>query len=254
MRMTARRQKVMDPGERFLLLLDYDGTLAPICPRPEQAVLAAGTRTLLCRLSRRHQVVLLSGRDVASLRRLARPGKRVGLVGTHGAEAANLGGFRLLSLGRMRRLRSELSVILKALKAEFGGNPRLQIEAKTVSVALHYRRARVSPWEELDLRKRFRRCVGRTGKGKNWNFQEGKKMIDLRPRGFDKGKAVKTLCQRFPDLRPLVAGDDLTDLAAFRAVGPSGVRVAVGSALRGERCDRWLPSVSAFRRYLLGLV
>ena len=50
-------------GRRLVVLLDYDGTLSPIAPRPEDAVLPAATRSTLQALAARWPTAIISGRD-----------------------------------------------------------------------------------------------------------------------------------------------------------------------------------------------
>lgn len=232
------------------MILDYDGTLTPIRPRPEQAVLSHSGRRLLDALSRRHRVVLLSGRDVASLRRLAGPGSRVGLVGTHGAECSNLGRFRLVPRARERRLRRERDAALRSLRRAIPKIPGVQLEAKALSLALHFRRARLSPRQERALLRTFRSLARRGASPGLWAFQAGKKMIDWKPRGFDKGSAVRSLRRRFKGMPVLVAGDDLTDRDAFRAAGRGAFRAAVGKTLRNEPGVQRFAGPAAFLRFL----
>ena len=72
-------------GTPLIVMLDVDGTLAPIAPRPEDAAVAPKTRELLERLiaSRGVQVVLVSGRAASDA--LALVGvSGVWTVGNHG--------------------------------------------------------------------------------------------------------------------------------------------------------------------------
>ncbi len=74
-------------GRRPALFLDYDGTLSPIAPRPELAILPEETRDLLRRLAARFPVVILSGRgreDVAALVGL----DGLAYAGSHGFDIA----------------------------------------------------------------------------------------------------------------------------------------------------------------------
>ena len=82
--------------DRPLFLLDYDGTLAPIVDDPAAARPHAEAPALLARLAERHPVVILTGRDLATLGRLlvTDDGAAVAVraVGLHGAEHGTLGG------------------------------------------------------------------------------------------------------------------------------------------------------------------
>jgi trehalose 6-phosphate phosphatase len=232
------------------MLLDYDGTLTPIRPRPEQAILAPKTRSLLERLAHQHRVVLLSGRDLKALRHLARPGRTIGMVGTHGAEGVNLRGFHPMNSARAARFRRQRNKAAVVLRRVYGNARGMEVEVKSLSVALHFRRARLSSLEEKDLIKAFRNLVRKATPPGEWVLQRGRKVLEWKPRGFNKGRAVREIRGKFPGWKVLVAGDDLTDLDAFRAAGRGAIRVGVGKSVPKIMCDRWFRGPGGFLRYL----
>src|SRR6185369_6443280 len=99
----------------------------------------------------------------------------------------------------------------------------LIVEAKPLSIALHYRRA---PALEERILAFMRALARRPG----FMLQRGKMVAELRPAGADKGDALKALMRepRFMGARPLFVGDDLTDehaFAAAAALGGAGILV-----------------------------
>jgi trehalose 6-phosphate phosphatase len=192
------------------IFLDFDGVLAPIVARPENAYPPPQTRAELERLVARYALVgVVSGRAAADVsERVDVPG--IAYVGSHGLEHDP-------QAERWRRRIAEL--------ASDAPWPASQTELKGLSVAFHYRdagdeRAAVRALDEVAERAREEGLVARFGR---------KVLEVLPPVGSNKGTAVRRLLDERGLTRALVAGDDTTDLDAFRAVDdlPCAVRVAV---------------------------
>jgi trehalose 6-phosphate phosphatase len=85
--------------------------------------------------------------------------------------------------------------------------------------------------------------------------QEGKMVLEIKPRGFTKATALEEFMREAPfaGRTPVFLGDDLTDLAGFRAIeAHGGITIAVGSRIRGQwrledpaAARRWLASIAA---------
>jgi trehalose 6-phosphate phosphatase len=198
-----------DPA-RAAVLLDVDGTLAPIVARPELAEVPDETRTELERLAGRYALVAcVSGRSGEEARRLVRV-EGIVYVGVHGLELAP----------EAERWRETLRPFA-----------RLEwpwLEDKGLTVALHWREAA----DEQVARAELERVAARAqeaGLEARW----GRKVLELRPPvEADKGTAVRALLEERGLRRALYAGDDTTDLDAFRGLDglEVAVRIAVASA------------------------
>lgn len=192
------------------LFLDFDGVLAPIVERPDDARPPAETLRELERLAGRYALVaVVSGRagdDVG--RRVPVHGIRV--VGSHGLELDP----------DADRWRGRIAAF-----ADAAGWP--DTERKGLTVSFHYRRAEDevaarTALEEIAARARADGLVARFGR---------KVLEVLPPLDANKGTAVAALLAEHGLGRALVAGDDTTDLDAFRALDglELGVRVAVAT-------------------------
>jgi trehalose-phosphatase len=200
------------PGEAGLFL-DFDGVLAPIVERPEDAAPPAETRAELERLARRYALVaVVSGRTSEDVR------ARVGIggivcVGSHGLELAP-------QANRRRRT-------LSAFAADAPWPPE-EIEVKGLAVAFHFRghddeREAV---RELDVIAEDAVCHGLMAR-------YGRKILEvLPPVGSHKGTAVRHLLEERGLQRALAAGDDTTDIDSFAAL--DGLEVAVRVAVASE--------------------
>lgn len=228
---------------RAFLCLDYDGTLVPIVPRPDHAILDDSGRSVLRALARHVPIAVISGRARTALRDLVRV-PSLYYVGNHGLE---------ISGPRVRRdanvsgtWRRELNRVLDAIEA--GAPPGALIERKGVTASIHVRlvaatdRARWLP--ELHRHLAVWPSRGRVVRGKA--------VIELRPPfAWDKGSAVRWLMSR-PAARgrtPVYLGDDTTDEDAFRAVHGDGVGVLVGRPRRSAARFR-LSGPAAVRQLL----
>jgi len=75
-------------------------------------------------------------------------------------------------------------------------------------------------------------------------------MIEAKPKGFSKGKAVSKILENMSGYFPIYAGDDFSDLSALKAVGQKGLRVTVGRRLPKSVSDLRFDSPSQFIKWL----
>lgn len=199
-----------DPG-RSAIVLDVDGTLAPIVARPELAEVPAATRTELRRLVTRYLLVAcVSGRSGEDAERLVDvPG--ITVVGNHGLE------LDPRALAYAERI------------AAFRETVALPVEDKGLSLSYHYREAADEAAARAGLEE-----VAKRAREEGLDARWGRKVLEIRPPvAADKGTAVRILLERAGARLGLYAGDDTTDLDAFAGLIEAGlehaVRVAVAS-------------------------
>jgi trehalose 6-phosphate phosphatase len=189
------------------VLLDVDGTLAPIVARPELAEVPAETRAEVARLAERYALLAcISGRSGADARRL---------VGVEGAVYVGVHGLELAP--EAERWRATLR--------PFAQLEWPWLEDKGLTVALHWREAPDEQAARAEL-KSIAEHAEEAGLEARW----GRKVLELRPPvEADKGTAVRSLLKERGLQRALYAGDDTTDLDAFN--GLDGLEVAVRVAV-----------------------
>ena len=187
------------------ILLDVDGTLAPIVPRPEDARVPAETRRELTRLARRYGLVAcVSGRTGADAARLVGV-EGIVYVGVHGLE-----------------LEPEAQRWADSLRS-FAAAVEWPVEDKGLSVSFHYR----DSTDEQAARAALERVAERA-RAAGLVPRFGRKVLEVRPPlQADKGTAVQRLLGERGLRRALYAGDDTTDLDAFRGLGEAGLELAV---------------------------
>jgi trehalose 6-phosphate phosphatase len=192
------------------IVLDVDGTLAPIVQRPAEASVPEETRRELRRLVGRYALVAcVSGRTGDDARRLVGV-VGVRYVGSHGLELAPEAG----------RWRDEIH--------EFASSVDWPVEDKGLTVSFHYREADIE-----DAALEYLEGVADRAREAGLVPRFGRKVLEIRPPvEADKGTAVTQLLEEAGLLRALYAGDDTTDLDAFRGLDglEVSVRIAVASA------------------------
>lgn len=196
--------------ERAAVLLDVDGTLAPIAGRPEDARVPEEARGELARLAARYALVAcVSGRPRTEVERMVGVAG-VAVVGEHGLELA-----------------PEAAAWTDRV-AEFARGVDWPAERKPLSVSFHFRRA-----DDQEAARAYLTRVADAAEAEGLVPRWGRMVLEVRPPvAADKGTAVRTLVTRAAVRRALYAGDDRTDVDAFRGLDSLelGVRVAVGSA------------------------
>jgi trehalose 6-phosphate phosphatase len=209
---------LVEAPDRTALVFDVDGTLSPIAPRPELAVVPEQTRSELRRLAERYALVAcLSGRAGLDARRLVGV-DGIEYVGNHGLE-----------------LHPDARVLATAI-ARFRDAVGMPVEDKGVSLAYHYREA-----EDEDAARAELEGVAQSALLAGLEPRWGRKVLEVRPRAeADKGTAVRALIERGRASRALYAGDDTTDLDAFRGLSEAGLEHAVRIAVASDEGPREL--------------
>jgi trehalose 6-phosphate phosphatase len=232
---------------RTALLLDVDGTLLDIATTPDGVVVPTSLRDSLAKLlaSFGGAVALVSGRTLDMLDRLFSP-LRLPVIAGHGAA------MRLSPDGPVvKHHPANLSDALRArLHALSNIDSRLLIEDKLHSVAIHYR---LALHQEDFLKQEIAAILTRTS-AEEAEILPGKAVIEIKPRAFNKGTAVRELMSHppFSGRVPLFIGDDTTDEAVF-AVLPdlAGLGFSVGKNMAGAQGV--VPSPDAVRAWLAQL-
>ncbi|MEN3953092.1 trehalose-phosphatase [Iodidimonas sp. SYSU 1G8] len=205
---------------REALFLDFDGTLTPIASTPDAVRVDAALPPLLERLSCRlgGALALLTGRPLAQVDDLL--GMRLPGAGVHGLE------FRASSEGPINYLGPQwpLKPVENALAPVLEADTRLLLETKPGSVALHYRAA---PERAEELAAVALDVVGRH---RDLTLLHGDCVLEIKPVGFDKGRAMAMFLGLEPwsGRLPVAVGDDVTDEDAFRkaaAIGGYGIKI-----------------------------
>ncbi len=238
-------------SERRLLLLDYDGTMVPFAPRPEEAAPDPPLLDLLRSLSAnpRNTVVIISGRDRATLE----------------AWLGDVGADLVAEHGAVVRLRSDPTWRQSVGAAEASWKPKLRpllelfvdrtpgamIEEKAASLAWHYRQA---PPDLGELRAR-QLAEGLEGMLSNSGLVvlQGSKVIEVKDGAIGKGRAAEPWLGREPRYDFVLAtGDDPTDEEMFEVMPAEAWTILIG-ADRPSHARHRLAGPDAIRALLRSL-
>jgi trehalose 6-phosphate phosphatase len=217
---------------RALVAVDFDGTLAPIVDDPAAARATPAATAAVARLAPlAGTVAIVTGRPAADAASFAAVTDVPGVIvlGHYGMQRWERGELSTPALPHgISTARAELPAVLSAAAAAQG----TYVEDKGEALAVHTRRA-AEPQAELDrLRLPLAQLAERTGLA----LEPGRFVLELRPPGADKGRAITDLAAERAPGAILFCGDDLGDRAAFAAVrqlrgeGTPGLLVCSGSA------------------------
>ncbi len=233
---------------RLVIFLDYDGTLTPIVPRPEDAHLPPDMHTALADLARRCPVAIVSGRDLKDVQ------TRVDLTslyyaGSHGFEIAGPEGLHDI-YEPARAFLDALDDAESMLQIRLSDCAGVQLERKHFTIAIHYRHVQETKVSTvLDMVSSVQQAfptLRQTG---------GKKVLELRPQlEWDKGTALYWLLDvmgmKRDTVLPVYIGDDVTDEDAFSAIQQQGVGILVADEPRQTAARYQLPNTQAVHDFL----
>jgi trehalose 6-phosphate phosphatase len=229
--------RIVAEGPERLLILDYDGTLAPFRVERSEALPYPGIAPLIESIMEadRSRVVIVSGRAVDDLKELLRFDPMPELYGSHGWERMGADGTSTsLPIGdtKLRGLEEALAFIEAEGLSSYS-------ETKHGSIAFHWRGRGSGEIESLKdrLQKGWLGIAEQYGL-RLLSFDGG---IELRVPGNDKGTAIRHLLdQTLPGSAVAYLGDDMTDEDAFRELEGRGIRILVAPSLRPTAADLWI--------------
>ncbi|HEX6823027.1 MAG TPA: trehalose-phosphatase [Candidatus Sulfotelmatobacter sp.] len=234
-------------ARQSVLLLDYDGTLAPFSVDRHRAVPYPGLRDLLQQIidTGRTRLVIVTGRDAHEIDPFLRLRPAPEIWGSHGLQ-------RLLPDGRcqMPEIPPAVAEVLDDARRwlEYQGLDGCA-ERKPGSIAVHWRALAQTEAEEL----RGRIIVGwfPIADRANLKLLEFDGGVEMRMPDLDKGDAVRTMLKETaPNVPVTYLGDDITDERAFRALGSRGLGILVRSSFRRSAAQAWLKPPEELRDFL----
>jgi trehalose 6-phosphate phosphatase len=224
-------------GSEPVLMIDYDGTLAPPVADDDEAVPYPGVRERLTQLLEQTptRLVLVSERWSEDLIPLLGLPRLPEIWGCQGAE-------RVYPDGTIKfvKLQPEAERGLEAARRwaiQAGLSDRL--EHKPTSVVLNWRD--LHPQKAESIRREVSDHWSEAALGADLVVRESNGQLELRVAGIDKGRAVRAIVKDGDSGAPSAfLGDDLSDEAAFRAMPADSLKVLVRREFCPTRADLWL--------------
>lgn len=196
---------------RTLVALDFDGTLAPIVARPENARALSGSAGILTAIAEKvARVAIVTGRPAADAVRLGGLADVPGLVvcGHYGLERWSAGRLETpAEADGVEEARARVTTLASS-------RPGMAVEDKGHSVAVHTRRAE----RPADMLAEVRPYVDVIARETGLQVTPGRFVLELRPAGAHKGAAIRELAAGASAAAIVYAGDDVGDIPAVDAV------------------------------------
>jgi trehalose 6-phosphate phosphatase len=211
------------------LFTDFDGTLSPVAPTPEEAMPADGAGQALESLADAYALVaIVSGRSLEDLKTRLRP-RGVLLAGAYGRERSD---------SPTRRATEGWETVGVAASATVAKLPGVRLERKGAGIALHYRQA---PEAAEDVRK----AAELLAREFELEIRPGRRVVELVVPGPGKGDAMVKLAGEKGLETVFVAGDDAADLEAFLMVRAQPIRSVI-AAVSSEEAPEGLTDQADF--------
>jgi trehalose 6-phosphate phosphatase len=231
-----------------LLLLDFDGTLAPIRVDRYKVRPWAGVQELLSQIQQQEatRMVVITGRPAAEIAPLLGVTPMPEVWGLHGAERQRVDGRREVAKAPPAA-RSTLEGVQSRLRSDpLGG----LFEEKANAAVMHWRGVPAKKAKEVE--RRTRELFEPLAREYGLTLLEFDAGLELRT-GPEKGDAVRALLSEAgtDEHHPAAyLGDDLTDESAFRAIRGHGLGILVRREKRESAADVWLRPPEELRGFL----
>jgi len=208
--------------QRVDLYLDYDGTLAPFAPTPDDVLPDDGVIGLLSQLadSPNVRVSVVSGRRLGHIRKLV-PVKGVLLAGTYGVEMQLPDGKEVHQI-EFDSIRPTLDALKPRWHELIEGKEGFYLEDKGWALAIHARRAQEK--EGLQVLESAEKMLTQEILGEHLQKIYSYRFLEVGPHSADKGHAMKFLFDNFhwDGAIPIYIGDSEKDEEAFEAINEHG--------------------------------
>jgi trehalose 6-phosphate phosphatase len=200
-----------DPAHAAVLL-DIDGTLAPIVRHAADAHVPEATRTLLIEIAKRYRIVgCVSGRRAATARQIVAIGT-IAYIGNHGGELLRPGAIRPEVDPEVAAWTARVRAFAARVYTGEHQRVRVRSEDKDAIAAFHWRGA-----PDEDAAAAAVRAIAELAKDEGFAVHWGRKVLEVRPPVvLDKGLGIAKLLRGSPVTAAVYVGDDTTDLDAFR--------------------------------------
>ena len=222
-------KKILNSYSIFLFL-DYDGTLVPFKHKPTEVTTPEKIKKIIRQLIKnpKLQIIIVTGRTLHDIQNLLNL-KGLSFIALHGLyiKTSNGSQFNWKSADQTRLLIKEIKENMEKELLEKEG---AFLEDKGLTLVLHYRL--LSSNRIQIIRGKFKKIVFTHDKNQVLEIINGAKIIETRPKGWNKGTAVEMFLKKYTNKKNILSiyiGDDITDEDAFQFIGKKGISIYVAN-------------------------
>jgi len=224
----SRVSNAINKAENVALFLDYDGTLVFFEDRPQDVVTSNEVKAVIKHIlqNEKFYVFIVTGRTLDEIKKLLDIGG-LSYAALHGLDIVLQNG-KNYNLQERKDFRSILNQIKKYSEDEFKNEKGVYLEDKELTLAFHYRM--VEKEKSQEMIDKFLNLVNKVGNPNSIDVLHGSKVVEIRPKGWNKGKAVELILKKVSknkNFLPIYIGDDTTDEDAFNSIGSKGITIFV---------------------------
>ena len=220
-------EKILNSHSIFLFL-DYDGTLVPFKDKPTEVVTPEKIKKIIGQLIKNPKIliIIVTGRTLHDIQKLLNV-KKLSFIALHGLHIKTSNGLQF-SWKPANQARSLIKKIKKDMEKELHEKEGAFLEDKELTIVLHYR---LLPANRIQIvQEKFEKIVCTHDKNQVLEIINGTKIIEARPKGWNKGTAIEMFLKKYTNKKNILSiyiGDDVTDEDAFQFIGKKGISIYV---------------------------
>ncbi|MBN2073132.1 MAG: trehalose-phosphatase [Actinobacteria bacterium] len=244
---------IINGTRRIFLYIDYDGTLVGFKKNPLDAIPSVKVKRLITSLAGIQGVILtiVSGRTIQSLLRFFGDFDKeaINWSGVHGAQI-KYAGEGILIPASVKKIVPVIEELKKKIFPVIRNVPCYILEDKGFSFSIHYRKCKGG---DLAYLTEIESILRENIEGRPAEVMMMKKVIELKPQGINKGKAIRYIGIKYGNETPstnICIGDDLTDEYMFES-NDTGINIKVGEdRYPDSNAGYYLKNVSEVHQFL----
>jgi trehalose 6-phosphate phosphatase len=215
-------------SDYIFLFLDYDGTLVPFKDNPTEVVTPEKIKKIIGQLIKNPKilVIIVTGRSLCNIQKLLNL-RGLSFIALHGLHIKRLNGSQF-NWNPADQTRLLIKEIKEDMEKELHGKEGAFLEDKELTLVLHYR---LLPSNRIQIiREKFKKIVSAHDKNRVLEIINGAKIIEVRPKGWNKGTAIEMFLTKYMNKKNILSiyiGDDVTDEDAFQFIGKKGISIYV---------------------------
>lgn len=242
-------------SDHIFLFSDYDGTLVHFKDKPTEVTTPEKIKTIIRKLiiNPKIMMIIVTGRSLQDIKKLLDI-KGLHFIALHGLCIETSTGEQF-KWKQAEQTLSLIKIIKKNMQYKLRDEKEVFLEDKEFTLVFHYR---LAPKDKIQIwQKKFKEIVKKNDKKKILEIIHGEKVLEARPKGWNKGKAIESFITRNTSAKNILSiyiGDDITDEDAFRFLGKRGISIYVeNKSKRKTLAHYWVKNPDEVESFLQSL-